>query len=107
MKRDESYFISAGEFSGDLLAADLVLAINEILPQLVPFGITGEATRKTGVEEIVSQSALSVMGVSEVAKKLGEIRVLESYVLQRVTERKPRFAVLVDFPGFHFRIAEQ
>jgi lipid-A-disaccharide synthase len=107
MKKSESYFISSGEFSGDMLAAELVLTLREVLPQFSPFGIVGPAMKKAGVKELISQDRLGMMGIGAVAKKLGDLRMLESFVVQKIVAEQPRFAVLVDFPGFHFRIAEQ
>lgn len=107
MKKSESYFISSGEFSGDMLAAELVLSLREVLPQFRPFGIIGPATRRAGVQELLAQDRLGMMGIGAVAKKLGELKMIESYVIQKIVAEQPRFAVLVDFPGFHFRIAEQ
>jgi lipid-A-disaccharide synthase len=47
------------------------------------------------------------MGVVEVARKISDIRMLEQLILTWVDRFNPLFAVLVDFPGFHFRLAEQ
>ena len=43
VKKSDSYFISAGEHSGDLLGADLVLALKERLSRMTSFGIAGQA----------------------------------------------------------------
>jgi lipid-A-disaccharide synthase len=102
-----SYLISAGEFSGDLLGADLVQAMREVLPKYTPFGITGPGMAQAGVTSIASISELSVMGVSEVLSRLGSLRMLESRVLEWVDRYQPRFAILIDNPGFHLRLAEQ
>jgi lipid-A-disaccharide synthase len=103
----KSYLISAGEFSGDLLAADLVHSLRGIRPDLMPFGIAGETMIRSGVKPLANISELSVMGVMEVARKIADIRMLEQRILAWVDRAKPAFAILVDFPGFHFRLAEQ
>ena len=103
----ESYLISAGEFSGDLLAAEVVHAIKAELPELIPFGIAGDTMIRAGVLPIAHINELSVMGILEVARKVADIRMVEQRVLAWVDRAKPKFAVLVDFPGFHFRLAEQ
>ncbi len=103
----KSYLISAGEFSGDLLAADLVHSLRGTLPDLVPFGIVGETMARAGVRPLADISELSVMGVMEVARKIADIRMLEQRILTWVDRENPAFAILVDFPGFHFRLAEQ
>lgn len=106
-KRSDSYFIAAGEHSGDLLGADLVLALREKMPKLTPFGVVGGSMLNAGVEEIANVSDFSVMGVTEVARRLAELRMLETRLLSWVDGWSPRFAVLIDNPGFHLRFAEQ
>src|SRR4051812_43514734 len=60
-----------------------------------------------GVEEIAHISAFSVMGITDVARKLASLRMLETRLLAWVDQWEPRFAVLIDNPGFHLRFAEQ
>lgn len=107
VKKAESYFISAGEHSGDLLGADLVLALKERLSRLTAFGIAGQAMINAGVDPIAHVSDFSVMGITEVAKKIPDLKMLESRVLSWIEQANPRFAILIDNPGFHIRLAEQ
>jgi lipid-A-disaccharide synthase len=107
LKTNKSYLISAGELSGDLLAADLVHALRSISQELEPYGVVGEAMQRAAVSPIAHTSELSVMGLVEVAKKVTDIRMVEQRILAWVDRFNPAFAVLVDFPGFHFRLAEQ
>lgn len=107
MRRGESYFISAGEASGDLLGADLALQIKERMPRVTAFGVTGTAMEDVGVESIATIKQFSAMGIFEVVKKVPELRMLEQKILREVELRKPTFAVLIDNAGFHLRLAEQ
>lgn len=106
-KKLDTYFISAGEHSGDLLGSDLVLSLREKMPKVSPFGITGAAMANAGVEEVASISELSVMGVAEVIAKVAQLRMLEQRILHFIDMWEPKFAVLIDNPGFHIRLAEQ
>jgi lipid-A-disaccharide synthase len=107
IKPAKSYLISAGEFSGDLLAADLVHSLRDVLPDYVPFGVAGETMKLAGVQPLADIKDLSVMGILEVAKRINDIKMIESRLLAWVDRERPEFAILVDFPGFHFRLAEQ
>jgi lipid-A-disaccharide synthase len=107
LNHSQSYLISAGEFSGDILAAELVHSLNELKPDWRPHGIVGETMMAEGVVPLATIDELSVMGIVEIAKKIVEIRMLEQRILAWVDRAQPRFAILVDFPGFHFRLAEQ
>jgi lipid-A-disaccharide synthase len=107
LNKSSCYLISAGEFSGDLLAAELVKSLRKIREDLKPYGIVGETMRHEGVEPLAGIEELSVMGIVEVARRIADIRMLEQRILAWVDRMNPQFAVLVDFPGFHFRLAEQ
>tara|TARA_B100001094_G_scaffold232455_1_gene227309 strand:- start:754 stop:1968 length:1215 start_codon:yes stop_codon:yes gene_type:complete len=103
------YFVSAGEPSGDLLAADLVEAIGEAYPELIPVGIVGPRMREIGVTELARIEDLTVMGFVEVIKHLVPIQQLEDQVIAQLfrLEQPPLFAVLTDYPGFHMHLAER
>lgn len=77
------------------------------MPKLAPFGVVGAAMLNAGVDQVASIDDFSVMGFAEVAKKLGHLRMLESSLLHWVDQIQPKFAVLIDNPGFHLRFAEQ
>ncbi|MEN9835479.1 MAG: hypothetical protein RL011_1672 [Pseudomonadota bacterium] len=83
------------------------MALRERLPKHQAFGIAGAAMAKARVQPIASVAELSVMGVSEVLAKIGQLRMLESRILACVDRMNPRFAVLIDNPGFNLRLAEQ
>ncbi len=101
------YFISVGEQSGDLLAAELVSNLQKIAPQYKPYGVTGESMRHVGVASISDCKVLSVMGFVEVLKRLPELMRFETRILREIDLIKPAFAVLVDAPGFHFRLGKK
>ncbi len=101
-----SIFISAGEYSGDLLGADLVSGLSVIFPGSTFHGITGPAMEAAGVHRVAGIDELSVMGVSEVLTKIGQLALLEKKIFAAIERLKPAFVVAVDFPGFHFRMAE-
>lgn len=100
-------FISAGEFSGDILAAQLVTEIRKRLPSISFTGIVGQKMKDVGVEEFVSIDSFGVMGLADVLKNLSKICLLEREILSYIDRESLGVVILVDFPGFHFRLAEQ
>ena len=62
--------------------------------------------RAAGVEPVARMEDLMVMGFVEVLKHLPRIKGIESTALEAVRRERPQFAVLVDYPGFHLRLAE-
>jgi len=59
-----------------------------------------------GVRSIASIGELSVMGVAEVAGQIGRLALLEKRIFAAIERLAPQFVITVDFPGFHFRMAE-
>lgn len=102
----QKIFISAGEYSGDLLGADLVGGLRSAFPVASFYGITGPAMVAAGVQTIAGIDELSVMGVGEVVRKIGHLALLEKKIFAAIERIKPAFVVTIDFPGFHFRLAE-
>ncbi|RZA14035.1 MAG: lipid-A-disaccharide synthase, partial [Proteobacteria bacterium] len=99
-------FVSAGEPSGDLLAGELLEQLRKEMPDAEFFGICGPRMRQAGCEELFGIEELSVMGFVEVLKHLSYIKRLEFSLLEEIERRKPDFAILVDYPGFHLRLGD-
>jgi lipid-A-disaccharide synthase len=96
--------ISAGEASGDMYAARLATALRE-RADIHLFGMGGPRMREAGVELIADCSDVSLVGIVEIAKKYPALKRVWKRLLGEAEKRKPRFAILTDFPGFHLRLA--
>ena len=70
MAEIKKIFIICGEPSGDLLAGNLVAAMQKLDPQIKFAGVGGLQLAKTGAEIFCNISELSVMGFFDVLKKL-------------------------------------
>ncbi|MGD0907647.1 MAG: lipid-A-disaccharide synthase [Candidatus Acidiferrales bacterium] len=96
--------ISAGEASGDMYAARLATALRA-RADVHLFGMGGPRMREAGVEIVADCSEVSLVGIVEIAKKLPALNRVWKRLLAEVDTRKPRLAILTDFPGFHLRLA--
>ncbi|HXZ20018.1 MAG TPA: lipid-A-disaccharide synthase [Candidatus Acidoferrales bacterium] len=96
--------ISTGEASGDLHAGRLAAALRERGATDL-FGLGGEQMRAAGVDLIAESHEVSVLGITEILHRLPELRRVFRRLLDAVDARKPPLAILVDFPGFHLRLA--
>ena len=96
--------ISAGEASGDMYAARLAAALRA-RADVQLFGMGGPRMREAGVDIIADCSEVSLVGIVEIAKKYPALRRLWKRLLREAVRRKPRLAILTDFPGFHLRLA--
>jgi len=96
--------VSAAEASADLHAAQLVAAIRRRMPNLELMGIGGKHLEGEGLRPVAHASDLAVMGSVEVLSRLATIRRAGRDLLAAAQAGRPDVAILVDYPGFHFRI---
>jgi lipid-A-disaccharide synthase len=98
----------AGEPSGDIHAASLVKALRELSPQteFEFFGCAGAAMREAGVESIVRNDDLAIVGLYEVwVKALPKFIRAFNRLKEVAVERKPDVVVFIDWPDFNLRLA--
>jgi lipid-A-disaccharide synthase len=96
--------ISAGEASGDMYAGRLAAALRARADVRL-YGMGGPRMREAGVEMVADCAEVSLVGIVEIAKKLPALRRVWKSLIGETERRKPRFAILTDFPGFHLRLA--
>jgi lipid-A-disaccharide synthase len=98
--------LSAGEASGDMYAARLATALKQRLDVAI-FGMGGPQMRAAGVEIITDYSEVSVVGITEVLKRLPSLFRAMRHLVDEAERRQPPLAILTDFPGFHLRLARK
>jgi lipid-A-disaccharide synthase len=96
--------ISAGEASGDMYAARLAAALRT-RADVHLFGMGGARMREAGVELVADCAEVSLVGIVEIGRKLPALNRVWKRLITESERRKPRFAILTDFPGFHLRLA--
>src|SRR5260370_9251847 len=98
--------LPAGEASGDMYAARLATALPQRMDAAI-FGMGGPQMRAAGVEIITDYSDVSVVGITEVLKRLPSLRRAMRRLVDEAERRRPPLAILTDFPGFHLRLARK
>ena len=96
----------AGEASGDVHGADLVLALKAQQPQLDIFGVGGPALRAAGMQTLVDSAAIAGMGLFEAADKLTALLRTYRALTHILRTHPPDLLVLIDFPEFNLRLAK-
>ena len=99
--------IVAGEVSGDQHAARLVRGLKAVRGDVEFFGIGGEALRREGVRTEVDVRDMAVVGFFEVLRRYCFFRRVFHRMVARLAAEKPDALLLVDYPGFNLRLAEQ
>jgi len=98
--------ISAGEASGDMYAARLAIELQKRV-DVALFGMGGPQMRSAGIDVITDYSEVSVVGVTEILRHLPSLVRAMRRLVSEARQRKPAFAILTDFPGFHLRLARK
>ena len=98
--------LSAGEASGDMYAARLAAALKQ-RADVALFGMGGPQMRAAGVEIVTDYSEVSVVGITEILSHLPSLVRAMRRLVAEAENRKPAFAILTDFPGFHLRLARK
>lgn len=96
----------AGEASGDLHGARLLAELGALSDRLEVFGLGGERMAAEGLECLAESSEISVVGLAEVFRVWSRARQIFDQILDEVDRRRPRLAVLIDFPEFNLRLAK-
>lgn len=99
--------VVAGEASGDLHGARLLAALGRRLPGLRAFGLGSDQLAAAGLERIADSREISVVGLVEVLSVLTRAREIFRQLLAETERRRPRAAVLIDFPDFNLRLARE
>lgn len=98
--------ICAGEASGDLLGAGLLTALRQQVPDLHCRAVAGSQLRAAGCEEIFPAERLSVMGISEVLKRLPELLCLRKQLIQTCLQDPPDVFIGIDAPDFNLAVEQ-
>lgn len=91
--------------SGDLLGAELILALKQRFPQARFYGVAGPRMAAAGCEVIESIEALSVMGLAEVLPALPRLLRLRADLLRRFVDEQPALFIGIDAPDFNLGLA--
>ena len=103
-----TFFVSAGEASGEIYGAQLMTALRKFTGgQAQFFGLGGEAMRSQGFDTVVDSKEIAVVGIVEILAHLPRIYGAFRKLVREIDRRKPRVGILIDSPAFNLRVARQ
>lgn len=100
------YFIIAGEQSGDLHGSNLAKELFRHDPQAEIRCWGGDLLESAGADVMMHYMNIAYMGFLDVVKNLSSIRRNLKTCKQQISDFRPDLVILIDYPGFNFRIAE-
>jgi lipid-A-disaccharide synthase len=99
-------FVSAGEPSGDLHGSGVVRALRARYPEARIEALGGPRMQAAGATLRYRMEGLAAFGLVEVLSKLGAHWRLLRALKQDFRMGRYDLVVLIDYPGFHVRVAE-
>ncbi|MCA1969856.1 MAG: lipid-A-disaccharide synthase [Rhizobium sp.] len=100
--------VIAGEVSGDLLGADLIVALKERHGGPIELvGVGGDALERQGLNSLFDFAELSVMGLTQVLSRLPRFIRLIGLTAKAIIAEKPDLLLIVDSPDFTHRVAKK
>lgn len=97
-----TFFIFAGEASGDLHGSRLIPCLTG--EKLV--GVGGPLMRQAGLETLYPMEDFRVMGFTDVLKAFPKLWSRFRQIKQWILTNKPSCVILIDYPGFNLRLAK-
>ena len=91
----------AGEASSDQLAAHLITALKQHLPQAQFYGIGGPKMQREGFDSLWPAEMLAVRGYAEVLRHYRAITAMRRQLLRRLLQDKPDVFIGVDGSDFN------
>jgi lipid-A-disaccharide synthase len=99
-------FISAGEPSGDLHGASLIRALRERAPDIDVSGFGGDRMAEAGCRLVYPLCDLAVVGLGPVLASVPTFARILALAKESFRARRPDALVLIDYPGFHWWLAD-
>lgn len=98
-------FIIAGEASGDLHGAGLMLAMKSLCPDVEFLGIGGPKMVEAGLNPVFLNNELAVVGLFEILSHVKPILKAVRQAMHALKQERPNLLVLIDYPGLNLFMA--
>lgn len=107
--QERTYFIVAGEHSGDALGAKLIKALKELNgDQPVTFiGVGGEGMIKAGLETLFDMEEVAIMGPAAILARLPSLIKRVYQTVDAAIKAEPDALIIIDSPEFTHPIAKR
>lgn len=103
----KTIMVLAGEPSGEKHVSFVIWEIRKLHPYWQFYGMGGDLMQQEGCELLFHVNQTSFMGFAEVVKHLPVILDMKKTLIGTLDSRKPDLVLLVDYPGFNLRFAEE
>jgi len=102
-----TFFLSAGEASGDHYGAQIITELLRRHPSASFFGLGGREMEDAGQQRIIRAEDVAHMGITEVVRHAPRIYGSYRRLVASIKQRRPQAAILIDFPDVNLRLARE
>ena len=99
--------VLAGEASGDILGARLLIELRKVYPELIVEGIGGPLMEEQGLSSLFPMDRLSVIGLVEPLKRLPELLQIRGAVYEHFRHSPPDLFLGIDSPDFTLHLEQK
>jgi lipid-A-disaccharide synthase len=103
----KNILLVAAENSAETYALQVMQAFAEKQGSFHFWGVGGERLRQNGLEIVVTNRSLAVVGIIEVVAHLFKIKRVMNLLFRQALERRTAAALLIDYPDFNLRLARR
>ena len=103
----KSFFIIAGEASGDNYGASLIREVKRLDPGIEFHGIGGAKMKSAGLIQLHGIDKLSIVGFVQVLKNYRFLKSIINSTLEEIDRLLPDKIILIDYPGFNLHLAKK
>ena len=102
------YFLSVGEASGDIHAAELIKELRKVDSEAEFVYLGGDLMREAAeCEPVVDYRDMAYMGFSEVLRNLDKVFGNLRRAKEALRQSRPDALILVDYPSFNLKLAKE
>lgn len=101
-----TYFLIAGEASGDRHAAALIKQIQQRDPEAHFSGLGGDLMAAAGCHLYQDYRKMAFMGFAAVLRHMGQVRANFRIAREALLNEQPDALILIDYPSFNLRMAQ-
>ena len=100
-------FFIVGEDSGDVIAANLIKGLHQMIEgDLKCMGVGGPLMKDQGFEALIDMDEITAFGIIEVIPKIPHLLKIKDALVEEIEKRNPEAVITVDFPEFNFMVAK-
>ncbi len=103
----DNILIIAAEASSCMYAKNFIKSWQQSHPRTHFYGVGDRAMARDGMDCQGFAEDMAVVGLQEVIKHYGAIKSVADAILKKAATEKPKFALLLDYPGFNLRLAKR